>query len=253
MKTNKSKSRRPGILSLAAHGRPRTDTMKGALIALADTRVGIEPEDRLRWLLELIQRTNLAPLTPEQRLALAAEVHVFTNRSAATPQLGLWSDLDQNDASSLAATVSEIRAGIESLLRFEPWGIEPRRAALVIYNLGAGRGQYVYDGPLVDRFRLAAHRLAFDQLARIGRCARDGCDRLFAIVKRAKFCSPSCSHKDRNARWLDKLSAKKDPIEIYQERRVRYVAQVASRLGITEKLARKMVRERGPRRRTKRK
>jgi hypothetical protein len=177
----------------------------------AKLRVGYDDRQRLSWLLEFadLSPEKVAQLSATERTQLGFDLAYFA---------GLSNPSQLPPLEEIAISASEIRKGIERLLRTTRWVIKlPKDAGIerVIEprpKRRAGRitldGFHSFYGS--DDFRTSFLLCAADAVeaegTRIRACAQKDCRRMFARHRRARYCSAPCSQKERDARFRNRVT-----------------------------------------------
>jgi hypothetical protein len=187
-------------------------------------RVGIEPEARLRWLLNF---GNLNPdsLTAAQRPAVLQEARVFVGLQEVDPALrGRMRYLPPPiDATPDVLTLHEawsaqtwLKEGLNLLSRSEKWNFVPR----ITYELDAYRGLFWTRLRATSRLQLFK-ALAYDAFrdARFKLRLCPECKRPFVPVRRQRYCSSRCSQAVRTRKWRKAHPEKNREIRRQQYRR----------------------------------
>jgi hypothetical protein len=178
----------------------------------ATRRVGPYDHQRLSWLLEFLYLSpeKLAQLSAPAQQQWRYDLAYFVASGA---PLGELPPLEE-----IATFAREIRSGIEQLRRTTRWTlklpkdctiertIEPQRVKRAgRYRFGGYQSLYTSDD-FQAAFLLCAADAVEAEGARIKVCARKDCERVFARHRRARYCSPRCSQKERDARFSRRLS-----------------------------------------------
>jgi hypothetical protein len=168
---------------------------------------------RLTWLVAFAQRMpdEFNKLPRGERESLAAEVVAFASLGGPSGPGG--EQLPRLSAKDLVNMAATLREGIYRLVSGLPWKI-PVVAPLTI-TLQVGRKKPVpreYSGNLNTRLCLTAadllEREGFPpgRPARVRRCARTACQKLFVAVRRQIYCSGRCSLLERTRKFRSALS-----------------------------------------------
>jgi hypothetical protein len=200
----------------------------------AYARVGIEPEARLRWLLDF---GNLAPdmLTAEQRTVAVQEARTFVFLQEIDPALrGLMrSWLPLVDETPGVLTNTEVwsaqlwlKRGLGLLRGGKKWNFTPH----VNYEID------VHKARLWVRLTAKSHHEKFKAMAYdVFREARfrfrvcPECRRPFVPVRRQAYCSAHCSQAVRTRKWR-----KAHPEKNREKRRQQYKRSVAATLRLSK-------------------
>lgn len=221
----------------------------GRAVDRAMRRVGLEPADRLRWLVDLAQRDDRQGIGERVRQTLALEIYAFVllMRGSIRQQPAL-------PAQEIAALTGKLRAGLDALLNGREWNLPADRGLVrQLRRLTQSRSEAhehgfdtkvfsSYDGPLAAMVLWAAADLVASEGHRLARCARGGCERPIFVRERPDqaYCSKRCSLLERTRRYRTET-----PREQLSEARHRlYVRRVARELEISEEAAAKKVRRR---------
>lgn len=187
-------------------------------------RVGLEPEHRLRWLLDF-GRLEPGSLTDAQRLAVVQEARAFVIVQEMDPtrrsRMRSWPP--PTDAAPNALTPDEtwsaqkwLRKGLDLLSQSQKWNFSPR----VEYELDAYRdlfwarmkatsGLQLFKALAYDAFREARFKFR--------RCPE--CKQPFVPIRRQRYCSPHCSQAVRTRKWRKAHPEKNRAIRRLQYRR----------------------------------
>src|SRR6266851_159018 len=200
----------------------------------AYVRVGIEPEARLRWLLDF---GNLAPdaLTAEQRTVVVQEARTFVFLQEIDPALRelmrSWPPLIDETPGVLTnievwSAQRWLNRGLGLLRRGEKWNFAPRvnyeldvyKALLWVRLTGKSRR---------ERFKAMAYDVLREARLRFRLCPE--CRRPFVPVRRQAYCSAHCSQAVRTRKWR-----KAHPEKNREIRRQQYKRSVAARLRLSK-------------------
>jgi hypothetical protein len=189
-------------------------------------QVGVEPEARLRWLLDF---GNLDPdsLTAAQRSAALQEARAFVFLQGVDPALrGRMRSLPPpTDATTNVLTRDEtwsaqtwLKKGLELLSRSEKWKFAPD----VEYELDAYRDLFWARMSATSRLQLFK-ALAYDAFRharlKFRRCPE--CKRPFVPVRRQRYCSSRCSQAVRTRKWRQKNPEKNREMRRQQYQRAK--------------------------------
>jgi hypothetical protein len=177
----------------------------------ASHTVGGDDRQRLSWLLEFAYRApeKVAQLSATERTQWGFDLAYFA---------GLSDPSQIPPFEELTSFAGEIRNGIERLLRTTRWviklpkdsGIERVIAPRDMRRAGRIKlvGFHSFYGS--DDFRISFLLRAADVVeaegTRIRVCAQKDCGRMFARHRRARYCSPRCSQKERDARFRKRFT-----------------------------------------------
>jgi hypothetical protein len=178
----------------------------------AKLRVSYDDRQRLSWLLEFadLSSEKVAQLCASERTQLRFDLAFFAGLSNPPSQLPPLEEI--------AVFASEIRDGIERLLRMSRWIIQlPKNSGIVrtIASRDMSRaGRITLDGfksfLSSDDFRTSLLLRAADVVeaegTRIRVCAQKDCGRMFARHRRARYCSAPCSQKERDSRFRKRFT-----------------------------------------------
>lgn len=170
--------------------------LPGGARARALAKVGSADLTRLRWLLELLNRSpeTFARSSEREIEDLESEAAVFCE-----PIGSFASGLSSSLTTSMIAQLShEIQQVVFGLLEGATHDFEIPGVTLVVIPNSPSR----YMGSPDAIFRLAVAKLIETDGHRIRRCARPGCDRLFVRRKRALYCGKKCSQLEQFARYV---------------------------------------------------
>jgi hypothetical protein len=200
----------------------------------AYVRVGIEPEARLRWLLDF---GNLAPdgLTAEQQTVVVQEARTFVFLQEIDPALRalMRSWLPLVDATPSVLTGAEVwsaqlwlNRGLRMLRRGEKWNFAPH----VKYEIDVHKerlwARLRAKSPL-EQFKAMAYDAFREARFRFRLCPE--CRRPFVPVRRQAYCSTHCSQAVRTRKWR-----KAHPEKNREIRRQQYKRSVAARLRLSK-------------------
>jgi hypothetical protein len=198
----------------------------------ATHRVGTDDRKRLSWLLEFVYLSpeKLAQLSATERTQLGFDLAYFVSlpRPWELPPL-----------KKIAVFASEVRNGIEQLTPTSHWTIklpkdctiertiEPRRVRRAGRSMFDGFQSYYTSDDFQAAFLLYAADAIEAEGARIRVCAQKDCGRRFARHRRARYCSPRCSQKERDFRFRKRLTK----TERSQRRHCYYKSRMARKGG----------------------
>lgn len=194
---------------------------------LAVNRVGLAPDDKLRWLLAF-KKEDVAHASSGQLLDRAWEIVAFVQEDAIVyqevemetePPAGVRSTMlgmpeDWSGEEPFPGSEAVVRRRVNEFhthLR-EGWAALEQRHYWV-HNTQGGRYALsgTFDGTqpfarwvaarLLDRFTLRAFDLFVACRDRFRRCADPACGQIFVAHKRQTFCSLTCSQRVRTAKW----------------------------------------------------
>jgi hypothetical protein len=168
----------------------------GGAQARALAKVGSGDLTRLRWLLDLLNRSpeTFAHCSQSGIKDLESEAAVFCEAIGSFTS-GPSSSLT---ASMIAQLGHEIQKVVFGFLEGASHDFQIPCVSLAVIPNSASR----YIGAADAIFRLAVARLIETDGHRIRRCARPGCDRLFVRRKRALYCGKKCSQLAQFARYV---------------------------------------------------
>ncbi|MHB8384713.1 MAG: hypothetical protein ACYDC3_20540 [Candidatus Binataceae bacterium] len=183
----------------------------------ANQRVGNDDRQRLSWLLEFVDLSpeKLPQLSAADRTQLRFDLAVF----ASIPDLSQLPPVEE-----IAIFASEIRTQIELLLRLTRWVIqlpkdsgivriiEPRPLSRAGRTTLAGFQSIYGSDDFRTSFLLCAADVVEAEGTRIRVCAQKDCGRMFARHRRARYCSPRCSQKERDARFRKRFTKSESSI-----------------------------------------
>lgn len=180
----------------------------------AEKRVGKSPMERLRWLLDFMERPCDA-LTKGERERLTAEVRMFASSlgSASGPHSvsiknnTRYVQQRDLDAKELARLSREVGQAISNLLSGEPWKFRPADFGELWTSITGSKAKprrvhwvhYLGDAPAM--FMMAARDLLGRDAWRLARCEGPGCAKVFVKQKRGAYCGKRCSQRARTLRY----------------------------------------------------
>jgi hypothetical protein len=184
----------------------------GAGFSQAKLRVGYDDRQRLSWLLEFadLSTEKVAQLSATERTQLGFDLAFFAGLSNPPSQL--------TSLAEIAIFANEIRDGIEQLLRITRWVIQlpknseierviaPRRKRRAGRTMLDGYQSFYGSDDFRTSFLLRAADVVEAEGTRIRVCAQKECGRMFARHLRARYCSRSCSQKERDARFRKRFT-----------------------------------------------
>lgn len=163
------------------------------------------PEQRTAWLLELVQRGDLACLDDNGVRKLQTEIGGFCleEQNTSGPGVGLHAQHYANlTARRLAVVAEQLRAEIGKTLAGGPWwGLKATGVTRSIFRdhrTGRGVESIDSDDPETVLF-WGAQTLIKDHMERILSCQE--CTHWFLKVKRQLFCSNRCAHRVAARNW----------------------------------------------------
>jgi hypothetical protein len=188
-------------------------------------RVGLAPEERLRWLLNF---GNLEPasLNAARRAAAVQEARAFLMVEQVDPEvrplLRAWPP--PKDDTPKVLTVDEVWAaqrwlmeGLELLRRTGRWDF----AARVRYELDLHRGLMLWarlrSNSRLEQFKALAYNALREARFWFRLCPE--CQRPFVPVRRQAYCSAGCSQAVRTRKWRTKHPEKNRAIRRRQYQR----------------------------------
>jgi hypothetical protein len=182
----------------AAKGSPLLTPFPGGAHARAIAKVGSDDLSRLRWLLDLLNRSpeTLGSSSESEIKDLESEAAVFCDPVGSFnsgPRSGLT-------ASNIADLSYEIRDIVFAFLEGATHDFQIPGVTLMVIPNSPSR----YMGSPDAIFRLAVAKLIETDGHRIRRCARKGCDQLFVRRKRALYCGKRCSQLEQFARYVER-------------------------------------------------
>jgi hypothetical protein len=195
------------------------------------SRVGVEPEARLRWLLRF-GNLDLDSLTLEQKAAVLEEARAFAFLQEIEPPLRarmrFWPppiDATPNVLAKGEAWSAQrwLKQGLDLLSRGEKWSFVPR----VRYELDAHRDLFwarLRANSRLEQFKALAYDAFRDARFRFRLCPE--CKRPFVPVRRQRYCSSRCSQAVRTRKWR-----KVHPEKNREIRRQQYRRSVTTKLG----------------------
>jgi hypothetical protein len=187
-------------------------------------RVGVEPEARLRWLLDF-GNLDSASLSAQQRAAVSQEARAFVVLQQLDPTLRrtMRSWPEPTDATPNVLTEAEVwtvqrwlKRGLDLLRRSEKWNFKPR----VVYELDASAGLFwtrMKASSRREQFKALAYDVFRDARFKFRRCPE--CKRPFVPVRRQGYCSSRCSQAVRTRKWRRAHPEKNRAIRRQQYRR----------------------------------
>jgi len=198
--------------SVATHEWERSEFLRGALAGFsqATRRVGTDDRKRLSWLLEFVYLSpeKIAQLSASERTQLGFDLAFFASRKP-------W---ELPPLEEIAIFASEIRNGIEQLRSTTRWIIklpkdsiveriiEPRPKRRGGHTRIVGFQSFYTSDDFRTSFLLCAADAVEAEGTRIRVCAQKDCGRMFARHRRARYCSPRCSQKERDFRFRKRLT-----------------------------------------------
>ena len=183
--------------------RPKTDNRFTSWVSRIGIepfeKVGATPLDRLRWLVDFVQRPGLGHLAETDLEQAVREMAAFTIAEHSSPTY------EAIDAAKLEDAAVRVRLGIEALASGDAWPLHLHGGMRLTVQLrydSDGKLRRMFSGSLADSFVWQSQNVLDE--ARIRRCPVDG--RLFVPSKRQEYCSSLCSQKMRNERFRDEHS-----------------------------------------------
>jgi hypothetical protein len=206
------------------------------------SRVGIEPEARLRW---LVSFGNLVPesLTDKQRVAAKQEARAFAMLQEIEPairrRMRSWpAPVDETPDVLTDAEIWRaqrwLKQGLAQLARAEKWTFAPR----VQYQLEARIGLLftrLKATSCLNQFKAMVYEAFRDARLRFRLCR--GCQRGFVPIRRQAYCSARCSQAERTRRWRKAHPEKNRAI-----RRAQYQKSMAAKLKLSATAAVKIAK-----------
>ncbi len=170
------------------------------------TRVGIESEERLRWLINF-GHLDPAQLTKEQRNTTRQEARAFVALQEIDPalrgQMPFWPT--PTDAAGGTLTDAEVwraqnwlKRGLFSLQHAEKWNFQPR----VHYELDVLRGILwlrLKASSGLHQFKVLAYQTFSEARLRFRLCLH--CKLAFVSNRGQKYCTKRCSQTIRTKKW----------------------------------------------------
>jgi hypothetical protein len=200
-------------------------------------RVGVDPEARLRWLLDF-GNLDSASLSAEQHAAVTQEARAFVVIQQVEPALrltiGSWpqpTDATPNVLTRNQAWSAQrwLKQGLDLLRRSEKWNFKPR----VEYELDAHGGLFwarMRASSRLEQFKALAYDAFRDARFKFRLCPN--CKRPFVPVRRQRYCSARCSQAVRTDKWRKAHPEKNRAI-----RRQQYQRSKAAELGLSKRAA----------------
>ena len=193
------------------------------------SRVGLAPEQRLRWLLGF---GSLDPnkITGPQRSAVVEEVRAFVSVQEADPairnQMRSWPPPKDGNPELMTrhevwSAQAWLKRGIDLLRRSEKWNFRPQ----IKYELDAYNNMFwarMRADSRLELFKALAYDALRDARYKVRRCPE--CKRPFVPVRRQRYCSLRCSQAVRTRNWR-----KAHPEKIKEIRRLQYRRMVSAR------------------------
>jgi hypothetical protein len=198
-------------------------------------RVGVEPEARLRWLLDFGDLDPVS-LTAAQRAEVIQEARAFMVLQDVDPPLRrqMRSYPPPTDATPKVLTGDEawsaqrwLKQGLDLLRRSEKWNFKPR----IEYELDAHGGLFwarMKASSRLEQFKALAYDAFRDARFKFRRCPE--CKRPFVPVRRQAYCSSRCSQAVRTRKWR-----KAHPEKNREIRRQQYKRSVAAKLRLSKR------------------
>jgi hypothetical protein len=198
-------------------------------------RVGVEPEARLRWLLDFGDLDPVS-LTAAQRAEVLQEARAFVVLQDVDPPLRrqMRSYPPPTDATPKVFTADEawsaqrwLKQGLDLLRRSEKWNFKPR----IEYELDASAGLFwtrMKSNSRLEQFKALAYDAFRDARFKFRRCPE--CKRPFVPVRRQAYCSSRCSQAVRTRKWR-----KAHPEKNREIRRQQYKRSVAAKLRLSKR------------------
>ncbi len=198
-------------------------------------RVGVEPEARLRWLLDF-GNLDTVSLTAAQRADVLQEARAFVVLQDVDPPLRgqMRSYPPPTDATPKVLTGDEawsaqrwLKQGLDLLRQSKKWNFKPR----VEYELDAHGGLFwarMTANSRLEQFKALAYDAFRDARFKFRRCPE--CQRPFVPVRRQEYCSARCSQAARTRKWR-----KAHPEKNREIRRQQYKRSVAAKLRLSRR------------------
>jgi hypothetical protein len=196
-------------------------------------RVGMEPEDRLRW---LVGFGNLVPasLTDNQRITAKQEARAFAFLQEIDPpirkRMRSW-PAPADDTPDVLTDAEVWRAqrwlkqGLVLLAHAEKWNFAQR----VQYQLEAKKGflfARLKASSNLNQFKAMAYETFRDARLKFRLCL--DCRNAFVPIRRQAYCSPRCSQAARTRRWRNAHPERNRAI-----RRAQYQKSMAAKLELS--------------------
>jgi hypothetical protein len=187
-------------------------------------RVGIEPEDRVRWLLAFA-KLEPSRLTDAQRNTTRQEARAFVALQRSDVRLRRAMHLFPPPTDAAQSVLSDagvwkaqkwLKRGIESLRASEKWTFSSR----IRYELNASKGLLfgaIEGASRLGLFRALVYEVFREVRSKIRFCSH--CSRAFLPVRRQRYCSQSCSQTVRTRKWRKKHPEKNRALRRAQYRR----------------------------------
>jgi len=228
-----------GAAGSKPEGTPWAQDFTTAAVKILDA--GRTSEQRCAWLLEFIQRHDLARVDDDEVRELQIKVAGFCleERNRSGPGAILHAQHYATfTARRLAAVAEELTREINRALSGAGWwNLKPASLTRSIYrDYRTGNGVESIDADPKTVLLWGAQTLVRDQLERILRCRE--CGRWFIRIRRQLYCSNRCAHRVAARAWR-----KNNPRDVSDIRHRSYVNRVAK----TDPATAKKIRRRGPR------
>jgi len=186
------------------------------------SRVGLGPEERLRWLLDF-GSLDPASLNKAKRSAVLEQVRAFVVLQQLVPEVRerLRFSPAPQDTTPNVMTEDEVwlaqgwlSEGLELLKKGQKWRFAPH----IAYELDAYKGMFwarMSATSRIELFKAMAYDALRDARFKFRRCLE--CQRPFVPVRRQRYCSLRCSQAIRTRKWR-----KAHPEKTREMRRLQY-------------------------------
>ena len=229
-----------GAAGSKPEGTPWAGDFTDAAIKILDAER--TPEERCAWLLQFIQRHNLARLDDDGVRELQTQIAGFCleEQNASGPDTVLHAQHYSGfTARKLGAVAEELSSEIDKALKGAGWwNLKLSSLTRSIYRdhrTGSGV-EAILCNDAETVLLWGAQTLVRDQLERILRCRE--CGRWFIRIRRQLYCSNRCAHRVAARDWR-----KNNPRGVSEIRHRSYVNRVAT----TDPAKAKKIKRRGPR------
>jgi hypothetical protein len=188
------------------------------------SRVGLDPEERLRWLLDF-GSLDQASLNKAKRSAVVEQVRAFVVLQQVDPEIRdrLRFSPAPRDTTPNAMTEEEVwlaqgwlSEGLKLLKKGQKWRFVPH----ITYELDAYKGMFwarMSATSRIEIFKAVAYDALRDARFKFRRCLE--CQRPFVPVRRQRYCSSRCSQAIRTRKWRKAHPEKTREIRRLQYRR----------------------------------
>jgi hypothetical protein len=169
-------------------------------------RIGLVPEQRLRWLLGF-GNLDLAALNGRKRAGTVQEARTFMliqqTDPGFRPRLRSWPPLRDDTPGVLSdaevwSAQGWLKKGLDSLRRGEIWDFIPS----IRYELDAHKGLFwvrLRADSLLELFKALVYDALRDARFKVRLCPE--CKRPFVPIRRQAYCSARCSQAVRTRKW----------------------------------------------------